>query len=71
MIVVFAGFATGNVLIVTQLGIGLAAAVLLDAVVIRLLLTPALMTLFGRLNWIGPGWARAVSTRVWNGGHGR
>jgi putative drug exporter of the RND superfamily len=65
IIVVFAGFATGNVLIITQLGLGLAAAILLDATIVRLALTPALMTLLGKHNWAGPHWARNASRRVW------
>ncbi len=65
IVVVFAGFAGGEVLIIKQLGLGLAAAVLLDATVVRLALTPALMTLLGRYNWTGPGWARRVSRRLW------
>jgi RND superfamily putative drug exporter len=66
MIVVFIGFATGSVLIITQLGLGLTVAILLDAVIIRLTLTPALMTVFGRLNWIGPRWAQVASNRIWS-----
>lgn len=64
-IVVFGGFATGQVLIITQLGLGLAAAIILDATIVRLALTPALMTLLGRHNWAGPRWAQRASRRVW------
>jgi RND superfamily putative drug exporter len=66
IIVVFAGFATSNVLIITQLGLGLATAILLDATVVRLILTPALMTLLGRHNWTGPAWAQRVSRHLWH-----
>jgi RND superfamily putative drug exporter len=65
IVVVFAGFATGSVLIIKQLGLGLAVAILLDATVVRLALTPALMTLLGQYNWTGPRWARQTSNRVW------
>ena len=51
MIVVFGAFAFARVLVIRLLGFGLAAAVLLDATVIRLLLVPALMRLAGRWNW--------------------
>jgi RND superfamily putative drug exporter len=34
-----------------QLGVGLAAAVLIDAVVVRIVVLPALMALLGRANW--------------------
>src|SRR5438093_19728 len=51
MIVVFGAFAFARVLVIRLLGFGLAAAVLLDATVIRLLLVPAVMRLAGRWNW--------------------
>jgi RND superfamily putative drug exporter len=65
IVVVFAGFAAGDLLIIKQLGAGLAAAVLLDATLVRLALTPALMTLLGKHNWAGPGWAKRISRRLW------
>jgi RND superfamily putative drug exporter len=48
---VFAVFATLSMVEFKQLGIGLSAAVLLDAVVMRIVLLPALMTTLGRWNW--------------------
>lgn len=66
IVVVFAGFAAGDLLIIKQLGVGLAVAVLLDATVVRLALTPALMTLLGRHNWAGPGWAQRTSRALWH-----
>ena len=51
MILVFGAFAFSGVFVVQVLGFGLAAAVLLDATVIRLVLAPALMRLAGRWNW--------------------
>lgn len=54
LVVVFAGFATGELAIVKQLGVGLALAVILDATLIRLVLVPATMTLAGRANWWAP-----------------
>lgn len=54
LVVVFAGFATGELAIVKQLGVGLALAVILDATLIRLVLVPATMTLAGKANWWAP-----------------
>ena len=51
MIAVFAAFAFARVLVIRLLGFGLAAAVLLDATIIRLVLVPAVMRLAGRWNW--------------------
>ena len=39
-----------------QLGVGLAAAILLDATVIRVLQLPSVMTLLGERNWYLPRW---------------
>jgi RND superfamily putative drug exporter len=36
---------------------GMAAGVLIDALIVRTLLTPALVVLFGRANWYLPSWA--------------
>jgi RND superfamily putative drug exporter len=49
--VVFAGFLTAGFVPVQAIGLGLILAVVLDATVVRLLLVPATMTLFGRVNW--------------------
>ncbi|MGI9111262.1 MAG: hypothetical protein ACR2GT_03540 [Gaiellaceae bacterium] len=38
------------------LGVGMATAILLDATVVRMVLVPALMQLFGRANWWIPAW---------------
>ncbi|WP_369137013.1 MMPL family transporter [Modestobacter versicolor] len=56
MVVVFLGFATETDLVVRQLGLGMAVAVLLDATVVRMVLVPATMTLLGRRSWWLPGW---------------
>src|SRR5258705_1570076 len=44
-------------LTVKMMATGMAAGVLIDAVVVRTLLTPALVVLFGRANWYLPRWA--------------
>ena len=56
MVLVFASFALGDDRIIKLFGIGLASAVFLDAVIIRCLLVPALMEIFGRWAWWMPKW---------------
>jgi RND superfamily putative drug exporter len=51
MVVVFAAFILGGVRVIELFGLGLAAAVFLDAVVVRSVLVPALMLLGGKANW--------------------
>jgi RND superfamily putative drug exporter len=52
--IVFASFITSGVTLVKMMGFGVAFAILLDATVIRALLVPALMRLFGEANWWAP-----------------
>jgi RND superfamily putative drug exporter len=56
MIVVFTAFALGPERIFKEFGLGLAVAVLLDALIIRCLLVPALMQVVGRKAWWAPTW---------------
>jgi uncharacterized membrane protein YdfJ with MMPL/SSD domain len=64
MVAVFAIFITGRTADLKQMGLGLAVAVLLDATVIRGVLLPATMELFGEWNWYLPSWlARVLRTR--------
>ena len=56
MVAVFAGFASGELVMFQQMGFGLAVAVLLDATLIRTILVPAAMKLLGRWNWYLPRW---------------
>ncbi len=51
MVLVFASFALGDDRVIKLFGLGLASAVFFDAVIIRCLLVPALMELFGRHAW--------------------
>jgi RND superfamily putative drug exporter len=51
---VFASFMTSGVTAIKMMGFGTAFAVLLDATLVRALLVPALMRLFGERNWWGP-----------------
>ena len=56
MVVVFASFAASDNHILKLFGFTLATAVLLDAVVIRSILLPAVLQLTGRATWAFPGW---------------
>jgi RND superfamily putative drug exporter len=56
MICVFCAFAVGSQRVIGEFGIGLAAAVFLDAFVLRTVLVPAAMHVFGRWNWWIPRW---------------
>jgi RND superfamily putative drug exporter len=56
MVGVFSIFATLSLLEFKQLGVGLAAAVLIDATIVRAVLLPAAMALLGRRNWWLPQW---------------
>ena len=56
MVVVFLSFDLTPDVSVKQIGLGLAAAVLVDATVVRLVLVPAVMELLGGANWWLPGW---------------
>ncbi|MEY2945516.1 MAG: hypothetical protein RL243_262 [Actinomycetota bacterium] len=49
-----------NVSIIKLLGLGVAFAILLDATVVRALLVPALMRLFGEYNWWAPRWLKVL-----------
>jgi RND superfamily putative drug exporter len=56
MAAVFASFAVAPVATVSQMGLGLTVAVLLDATVVRIVLLPALMLLIGDRVWRTPAW---------------
>lgn len=54
IIVVFAGFVAGDLIIIKQVGFALAVAIFIDATIVRMLLVPATMTLLGKYNWWAP-----------------
>jgi pimeloyl-ACP methyl ester carboxylesterase len=56
MVCVFAVFATLSLLFFKQFGVGLAAAILIDATIVRGVLLPATMKLLGDRNWYLPAW---------------
>ena len=56
MVVVFGGFAAGRLVMLQQVGFGLAVAILIDATIVRSILVPASMVLLGDRNWYFPTW---------------
>ena len=56
MVAVFSIFATLSMLMFKQFGVGLAAAILIDATIVRAVLLPATMKLLGEWNWYLPRW---------------
>jgi RND superfamily putative drug exporter len=56
MVAVFLGFATEADVVVKMIGVGMAAAVTLDATLVRMVLVPATMALLGDRNWWMPRW---------------
>jgi RND superfamily putative drug exporter len=56
MVAVFLGFATEGDLVLKMMGVGMAAAILVDATVVRMVLVPSSMALLGRWNWWLPAW---------------
>jgi RND superfamily putative drug exporter len=64
MITVFGGFILGDNRVVKLIGIGLASAIFIDAFVLRTVLVPALMHLFGKANWWFPKWLDKITPQV-------
>ena len=60
----FIAFISSSVTIIKMLGLGVAFAILLDATIVRGLLVPALMRLFGDLNWWAPKWLHWVHRKL-------
>ncbi|WP_165367765.1 MMPL family transporter, partial [Phytoactinopolyspora endophytica] len=61
MVAVFAAFIPSDEVFLKVIGVGMAAAILVDATVVRMLLVPAVMHLFGRRNWWLPSsWERRI-----------
>jgi RND superfamily putative drug exporter len=51
MVLVFASFILGGQVIIEMFGVGLASAILLDALIVRSVIVPALLLLTGKANW--------------------
>ncbi len=64
MIAVFLGFLTTPGRTIKIFGTGLATAVFLDAFILRTMLVPSLMHLFGKANWYFPRWLARVTPRL-------
>ena len=60
MVVVFSAFGLSSVVILKQIGFGLALAILLDATIVRALVVPATMRLMGKANWWAPKWVEKL-----------
>jgi RND superfamily putative drug exporter len=60
MFAAFMGFVAGSIVGLQQFGFGLAAAIFIDVTIIRALLVPSVMKLFGRWNWWLPEWAAKI-----------
>ncbi|GAA2439933.1 MMPL family transporter [Actinomadura vinacea] len=60
----FAAYATGRVVFLQQLGIGMSLAVIVDATLIRGVLVPAFMRLAGHANWWAPAPLRRLHDRI-------
>ena len=60
MVAVFGSFVTADLLELKQLGVAVAVGIAIDATLIRLVLVPALMRLFGDWNWWLPAWLRRI-----------
>jgi RND superfamily putative drug exporter len=63
-VVVFLSFDLTPDVSVKQIGLGLAAAVLVDATLVRLVLVPSVMQLLGRANWWFPRWLDRTVPRL-------
>ncbi|HEV3071676.1 MAG TPA: MMPL family transporter [Solirubrobacteraceae bacterium] len=64
MICVFLSFMLGENRVIKEFGLSLASAVFLDAVVVRCLLLPAVLSILGDRTWQIPGWLERVLPRV-------
>lgn len=64
MVIIFSSFVLGDDPIVKTFGLGLAAAVFIDATVVRMVLVPATMELLGDANWWFPGWLDRLLPRI-------
>ena len=61
MFAAFMGFVAGSLVGLQQFGFGLAVAIIIDVTIIRALLVPSVMKLFGRWNWWLPDWAARIA----------
>lgn len=64
LVFVFLCFVTGEMIVLKEVGFILALAVAFDATIVRMVLVPSVMALFGRVNWWAPGPLRRLHNRV-------
>jgi putative drug exporter of the RND superfamily len=64
MVAVFMAFVFSTEVFLKLMGVGMAAAILVDATVVRMVLVPAVMQLMGRANWWIPGWLDRALPRL-------
>jgi RND superfamily putative drug exporter len=64
MVVVFLAFIFSTEVFLKLMGVGMAAAILVDATVVRLMLVPAVMKLLGRATWWIPRWLDGLLPRL-------
>jgi len=64
MVSVFSAFVTSNPVVIKMLALGLAASVLIDATVVRLLLVPAIMSILGNRSWYMPRWLEKLVPHI-------
>ena len=64
MVVVFSAFGLSSVIILKQIGLGLALAILIDATLVRALVVPSTMRLMGKWNWWAPAFMRGKKSAV-------
>jgi RND superfamily putative drug exporter len=64
MILVFGSFILGGERVIKEFGLGLAAGIAIDAVLIRMAIVPSVMFLFGKANWWFPAWLDRILPRL-------
>jgi putative drug exporter of the RND superfamily len=64
MVCVFGSFVFGDNRIIKEFGLGLAAAILIDATLVRMILVPATMELLGDANWWFPRWLDRMVPKI-------
>ena len=64
MVLVFAGFVTNSEAVIQSIGLGLAVGVFVDAFIVRLVFTPAVMSLLGKNAWWIPKWLGKILPKI-------
>ena len=64
MVAVFASFILGDSRTIKEFGVGLASAIAVDVIFVRLIIVPAVMTLIGNANWWFPSWLDRILPRL-------